>query len=341
MSTAHVQDARRRSTRRDRIIRAFPRVEGQQGLATRDQLIAAGWTKSAIRHLASTVGQSPYTGVYSWHRGPLTDAQLLTGAVLWAGPDAVLTGARALALIGLELPSAPRAIRLLVPHNKRRRACADAVTLRTTRPPRRRTAHGFVVAATERALVDAGRARECDGATLRALTISALQRRLTTVARLTTELANAPRNGTAWIRRGLADFRTGYWSVAEAVLGTILGDERQKLRALFNHSLSTPDGRFIGVPDAYLPDHGIVILVHSMRYHDGLDAAGKDRWEATVEADGGYTEHGLTTIGVAPTALRDHPDRFLRRLDAVVALHPDPPSRPIVVTAPDTGRVVA
>jgi hypothetical protein len=341
MSTSTPNAAPRRSTRRERLARTFPQIDTQEGLATKEQLLGAGWTESAIRHLASIAGQSPYTGVYAWHRGPLTDAQLLVGAYLWAGPDAVLTGARALALSGLEVPAAPRAIRLLVPHNKRRRACGDAVTLRTTRPPDRRRVRGYLVAAPERALVDAGRAREFDGATLRALTISALQRRLTTVARLTAELTNAPRNGTAWIRRGLTDFDQGAWSVPEAVLGNLLRKERPGLRVLYNCSLSTPNGRVIGFPDAYLPDHGIAVLVHSSRFHEGIDARGKDRWEATVEADSHYTEHGIAALGVTPTALRDRPERFLTRLDAVVAIHPDPPKVPIVVTLQGSTRAAA
>lgn len=97
--------------------------------------------------------------------------------------------------------------------------------------------------------------------------------------------------------------------------------------------MTTPDGVLIGVPDAYLPVHGVAIMVHSRAFHDGFSDDGRDQWEATIEADSAYEARGIALAAVAPTALRDHPDRFLARLDRVVAAQHGRP-RPRVVVAP-------
>ena len=74
---------------------------------------AAEWTPDARRHLVATVGQRPFPGVYAGHRGTLTDAEELSAAVLWAGPRALLTGAHALKILGVELPHPPSVYRFL------------------------------------------------------------------------------------------------------------------------------------------------------------------------------------------------------------------------------------
>lgn len=68
-----------------------------------------------------------------------------------------------------------------------------------------------------------------------------------------------------------------------------------------------------------LPVHGVAIMVHSREFHDGFSDDGRDQWEATIEADSVYEAYGIALAAVAPTALRDHPERFLDRLDRVVA----------------------
>ena len=85
-------------------------------------------------------------------------------------------------------------------------------------------------------------------------------------------------------------------------------------RMLPNPELRTADGRLIGRPDGYFPAHGVAVQVHSREFHSGEAADGTDRWARTVEHDSDYAAHGILVVGVAPTTLRDDPERFLRRL---------------------------
>ena len=79
------------------------------------------------------------------------------------------------------------------------------------------------------------------------------------------------------------------------------------------------DGELIGVPDGYLPQHGVAVQVHSRTHHSGRDAAGADRWAETVERDSAYGVHGIGLLQVTPTTLQFRPDQFLDRLDAVLS----------------------
>jgi hypothetical protein len=310
---------------------AFPLIAGQRGLATRAQLRAAGWSDGAIRHLAEVSGQRPFPGVFAAHRGRLSHEELLVGASLWAGAHAAMTGAHALRLLGADVPRLPTTVRFLIPDGLYVPAAPGAEVRRTTRFPRTRTVGGLRVVSLERALCDASRYRELGPAASEALTISSLQRLLTTPARLAAELAGGRRNGSAAVRAGLAEFRRGAWSPAEVALRRCLA--ARPWRFVTNVRLLDDEGRYVGTPDAYLPDAGLVVQVHSRRYHSGRDDAGHDLWQQTVEADSRYAAVGIVPIGVAPSTLTSAPGRFLATLDAAVAARAGIPS-PAVTMEP-------
>lgn len=298
--------------------RSFPVLNGRADMATIEALRGSGWSRAAIRHWVATRGQRPYPGVVVAHRGRLGPHESLVAAALWAGPDSVLTGARALELLGVPVGT-PEQLHFLVDSTARGRTCGPARTHRTLRLPRHQLRDGVRLAGADRALVDAGRYAELTATELRAATIAALQQHLSAPPRLAGELTAGPRNGTREIRRGLADFTSGAWSLPEARLAALLRGGRPKLDFLANPRLLSPEGALIGIPDCYLPAFGIVIQVHSHTHHAGTDGTGRDRWEATVEWDSDYTAHGLVVVGVAPTTLQDRPQRFLQRLDRVIA----------------------
>jgi len=177
---------------------------------------------------------------------------------------------------------------------------------------------GIAVAGLDRALTDCGLLEDVCPLNLKAAALAALQSRLTSPARLAAELADGRRNGSAPIRRALAAYADGLWSAAEGRLRRVLA-RRPALEVLHNPRVETPGGLLIGIPDAYLPRLGDAVQVHSRRFHSGVDAAGHDAWESTVEADSEYVAAGMAVLGVAPTTLRDHPERFLARLDATAA----------------------
>lgn len=311
-------------------MRQFPQVDGQRGLATRAQLRAAGFTPAAIRHVVEVTGQRPFPGVYAAHRGPLDARTLLTAAALWAGPRTVLTGGHALALLGLPTPGVPTLARFLIAAGRHAGRAPGAEVCRTSRWPRTRLFGRLRTASVERALADAARYHDFPPAELEALTIAALQGQWTTHSRLSAELDGGRLNDTAPARAGLAEFAAGAWSVAESALRRVL--RRRRWRVLLNPRIASPDGRFVGTPDAYLPDFGVAVQVHSRAYHAGSDADGSDLWQRTVERDARYAAMGVLVVALTPAGLRRDPARALALLDAAVAARGPMPPPPVVVT---------
>lgn len=294
-------------------MRPFPNLPHQLDLATRTQLDAAGWTRSARANLVAQHGTSPFPGVYRQGRSPLNVDELVMAAALWAGPRALLTGGHALRMFGLDAP-APAVVRFLIPSASDRRTQQGAELVRTNRWPRIRVGGGLHFACLERALADAGRYHDYPDQALTALTITALQRRLTTPERLADELNTGRRNDTFAVRAGLTEFEAGAWSIAEALLRKHLS--RRPWRFWLNPLLVTSAGDRIGRPDAYLPDSGLAIQVHSKRYHSGF-RGGVDLWSRTVERDSVFVTHGIPVLPVTPAALRDR-DHFLAQVEAIV-----------------------
>lgn len=300
----------------------FPFIEGQRGLATVRQLNRAGWTASAIAHLAATSGRRVFPSVYASHRGPLVRDDRLVAASLWAGPDAVLTGGWALARHGLDLPREPGVTRFLVPPTRRTRSGPyGVVTSRSTVEVRSVVRNDVAVAVVERALADAGRYHEFPSGELEALTLSALQRRLTTPDRLDDTLVLRGPQGVGGVARGLLAFRRGAWSVPEAILADAVAHRRDLPVMLANPVLTTRAGVRIGIPDGYFVEAGVAVQVHSRTYHSGPDGRGRNRWEATVERDQEYQRHGIVVVPVTPATLRDGLSGFLDSLAAVVRQH--------------------
>lgn len=295
----------------------FPDHPDQHGLATRAQLLMAGFTRSAVRNAARRDWQQVRPGVFAPHRGPLEPEVRLAGAALWAGPAAVLSGTIALRQHGLTGARTDEAL-FLVPTTHRSRQEGRVRTVRTGRPVRV-ALHAGCIAVTnvERALVDA--AIYQGGADLTALTIAALQRRLTTSDRLEAELAAAPRRGTRPVRQGLATFVRGAWSMPEGALADLVEDDPDLPPMLLNVPLLTTDGAcLIGTPDGFFPAAGVAVQVHSRQFHSGYDDEGTDLWSLTVEGDGAYPEHDVICLGVTPWSIHRRPEATLARIRTVV-----------------------
>lgn len=296
----------------------FPETQGQCGLATALQLKRAGATPDALAHLAAT-GRRGVRGVYAPTKGPWTADVLLRAGLLWAGPQAAPTGGRPLALHGVELPRAPVATRFLVPVSHRsRRSARGYITVRTRAMPATVVRGGVQVVSLERALVDAGRYAEFTRAELKGLTLAVLQRRLSTDDRLATEIEGGWNAAVPGIREGVLAHRAGAWSVPEAALQAAVERCADLPPMLANPRRETLAGEFIGVPDGFFPDAGVVVQVHSRAHHDGVDVDGHDQWAATVERDNEYTCRGLVVVPVTPETIRDRLDAYLEGLVTIV-----------------------
>lgn len=300
----------------------FPEIDGQRGFATTSQLLAAGWTYSALSHLVATTGSRVLPRVYLPHQSHVAADDITVAGWLWAGHDTALTGTRALARHGLALTAFSPITRFLTRRNGRNRETIHGMELRRTRrAPRASVRDDVAVAPVERALVDAARYKEASARDITGWTIAALQRRLTTLDRLDAEVTASGWIGLGAVTDGCAAFRRGAWSLPEATLGTLVAEDPRFPRMLPNPRLEDESGVLIGRPDGYFEEEGVVVQVHSRAFHDGEAPDGRDRWNATVQADNRYTAVGLAVIGVTPTALAESPTRFLDELAATLVTH--------------------
>lgn len=297
---------------------AFPQHGGQRGLATKRQLLAAGFTQSAIQHALTTRWSEVLPGVVAPHRGHLGSDDLLVAAALWAGSAALLTGSSALRIYGLTLRGGSRAA-FLVPATRRRRQCASATchpTDRLTDPSHWRGC--VAVAPPGRALLDLARFEEVSPSDLQGVTIAALQRRVTTPELLTLELASSRRNHTAVVAGALADFRQGAWSRPEVALRQILEAVPGLPAVVYNRELEDAEDRYLGCPDAYVRSLGLAIQVHSRTFHTGTDEHGRDLYSETLVADSRMTSAGIVLLPVTPNTLERSPHLFIQPLRSAI-----------------------
>ncbi|GAA5161808.1 hypothetical protein [Ornithinimicrobium tianjinense] len=316
--------------------RTFPDLPGQRGLATVAQLLEHGWTTSALREARKTRLQEPLPRVLAPHRGPIDGSTRLTAAALWAGPTAVLTGATALASLGVPAKGLHQAT-FVIPAHGRARAHRSVQAVRSSRELTVARRVGVrAVAEGARAIADAAVYEQHSADDLEHWTISVLQRGLASPEGLERELYLRPRAKVAAVWRGLAGFVDGAWSRPEVVLREVIEADGGFPALVTNCGLWTSDGEFIGTPDGYLEEAGTAIQVHSRQFHQGVDDAGGERWGRTVEKDSDYVAAGVRVVGVTPWTLYGKPQRFLNRLRKVVQLGLAAP-RPCVRVVPRDG----
>jgi very-short-patch-repair endonuclease len=109
----------------------------QDGLITRQQALAAGASASAIRHaVRSGRWQVAVRGIYATFAGPLGRIHRLRVAILHSGPESVITGATACAMINLRyVPFGYDGVDTLVAEHRRPRDTAFIRVNRTSRLP--------------------------------------------------------------------------------------------------------------------------------------------------------------------------------------------------------------
>ena len=300
----------------------FPDIPGQMGLASTRQLLKAGASEWDLTQLALR-GQRVVRRVYRSGTGELTSNQMLVAGSLWAGPHAVMTGAHALAAHGLvdadDLEVRPR---FLVPAQHRARRNALGMTSERTRSmPRSLLRAGVPVATPERALVDTAHRRELTASQLKLLTMTVLQRRRTTLARLEAEIAALGDANTGPLQDGMLGFRKGAWSPPEETLVAAVAADDRFPPMLANPLLDDLEGRLVGRPDGYFPDAGVVVQVHSRAFHTGKSDDGRDRWATTLVRDADYQTYGLVVVPVAPETLDNDLPSFLSTLLLILEAH--------------------
>jgi hypothetical protein len=260
-------------------------------------------------------------GIIVLHNGTPTRREREIAALLYGGPDAVLTGTAACRHLGLRRLPEDETVHVLVPDHRQVRSAEFVVVERTTRMPRALERDGLACAPLVRAVLDAARRRR-NPTSISALLAEPVQRRMVLVEQLEEELEAGCRRGTAAPRavlravqagvRSAAEFEAREWWVA-----------RELPPARFDVRLLRPDGRFLALVDAYVEEVGLVWEVDSVEEH----FATPDQVEATARRQRLLRDVGLVVVSNRPSQVRDDPDGVERDLDhglAIAAQLPDP-----------------
>jgi hypothetical protein len=276
-------------------------VRKQHGVIGREQAMSCGLGRPTLSYRARAGGPWPalLPGVYLTHTGTATDDQRDMAALLYAGPRGVLTGAAALrrhGIAGRGTAGRGTAVDVVVPEDVHRLDAGFVRLHRTARLPR-----GFCVAGEiryalpPRAVADAARWLT-DIGEVRAVVAGAVQRGLCPIERLVEELREGPKQGSALLRRALAEVADRVRSAAEGQLHALI--KRAGLpMPMFNPRLFV--GRdFLAVPDCWWPDAGVAAEVDSREWH----LSPRD-WENTLARLARMAAAGIIVLHFPPSRI--------------------------------------
>jgi hypothetical protein len=284
----------------------------QDGVVTRRQALSGGLTTDALRHRIKPGGpwQRLLPGTYLTSTGQPTRQQMEIAALLFAGPDSLITGLAAMGNYRIQTPPTDQ-VDVLVPAVRKRTSCGYVAVHRTYRMPLSVTCDGPLrFAPTARAVADAVRSL-ASLSDARALVASAVQKNRCSVAELIAELQEGPVRGSARLRTILAEVQDGIRSVPEGDFRKLLLES--KLPApQFNPTLYL-HGKFLATVDAWWAECGVAVEIDSREWH-----LGPDDWEATMLRDRRLTAAGIRVLHVSPRQLRTEPDRIVRDIAAAL-----------------------
>jgi hypothetical protein len=280
----------------------------QDRVATLSQLTAIGVPRSVVRERVRPGGrwQRPLPRVIVLHAGPLTVAQRCRAALGFAGhPEgpAMVTGAAALVLHGIEappLPSGVPVVDVLVPAGRRVRTHTWVRVHHAPRLSAPELAAGVPVAPLARAAADGVR-ESCDpgwaGDVIRELVVYAGVRPDDVAAELGgAVLARRPAVGEL-----LAELDAGIRSALALARALVI---QAGLRQPLWRPVLRLDGSYLASPDAYWSRDGVAL--------DLGPATGRGRLEAL----------GLRVLRVAPAALARHPGEVAAAVREALAAGP-------------------
>lgn len=217
-------------------------------------------------------------------------------ALLFAGPDSVITAWAAMRRLGMKTPQTD-AVDVLVPTARQRLSHAFVRVHRTTRIPEPVCVSGriqFVWAV--RAVADAARGLR-DSREVRAVVANSVQRGWCRIAELEQELSQGPAAGSALFRRALDEVAGGVRSMAEADLLDLI--KRSGLpMPLFNARLIV-GRRLVAVADAWWPKARVAVEVDSREWH-----LSPEEWEETIRRHARMTSHGILVLHFTPKQIR-------------------------------------
>jgi hypothetical protein len=274
-------------------------LQAQHQVITRQQVLLCGMPPSTLDRRVAPGGpwQRLLPGVYLAVTGSATQDQREMAALLYAGPRSLITGSAAARRHRLSSPG-PDVVDVLIPWSLRRQSAGFVRVHRTRRMPDRRYLTGRIrFTKAPRAVADAARSltRFDD---VRHVVCDAVQRRVCSVAELTTELQAGPTAGANLFRDALAEIGDGVRSVAEGDCRLLI--VRSGLpKPVFNARLFDANGVFIATVDAWWQQAGVAAEVDSRAYH--LTAEDQDR---TTERHDRLVACGILLLHFPPKRIK-------------------------------------
>jgi hypothetical protein len=271
----------------------------QFGVVSRSQALESGLSRSSIDYLTRPEGrwQRIVPGVYATTTGTVTVDQRAMAALLYAGPGSVITGAAAVRRHGLRCAGLNE-IDVLVPVDVRRQSVDFVRMIHTSRMPEKfYSTRQIRFTAPPRAVADAARGmtRLSD---VRAVVADGIQRRRCDLASLARELNEGPSAGSRFYRTALGEISVGIRSAAEADLKDLI-DKSDLEKPMYNPSLFSADGTFLGIPDAWWQRAGVAAEVDSREYH-----ISPEDQERTRMRHNRMESHGIHVLHFRPSTLK-------------------------------------
>ena len=285
----------------------------QRSVLTRPQALACGITANGIEHRIRRGGpwRRMLPGVYLTVTGQPSWEQCETAALLYAGPDAVITGPAALANYGVRGGPRARLVDVLIPAERERLGRGFVAIHRTRRMPTSVAVDlALRFAPAERAVADTVRQLSAL-AEVRAVVAGAVQQRHCTIEQLAVELRAGPIRDSARLRSVLAEVIAGIRSPAEADLRDLIIHSALP-QPLFNPKLFL-GSIFLAQPDAWWPDFGVAVEVDSREWH-----LLPEHWEQTMARHRRMSAAGINAMHVSPRQVREESAALLTEIDAAL-----------------------
>jgi hypothetical protein len=304
------------------------------GVIKAQGLVQAGVSESTVyaRCRAGGPWQLLLPATVLLSNGRPTPDQLVVAGLLYAGPDAVVTGLEAAQRHGIRRgPEPDGRLHLLVPHGRRPASARYVVIERTHRMPRSILRSGVPLAPVPRAVVDGARrlqsAREATE-----LLADAVQRGLCTVSQLCSEVEAAQRRGTAIPRAVLRDVSLGIRSVAERDAKALL--RRSELpEPWWNAAVYAESGRLLGIADAWWDDVAVAWEINSVTWHLRPEDYAREQARTAL-----FAAAGVPILPTLPRRLTDDAAAVLHELHSVYR-HAAARPRPSVRAVRDPGHI--
>lgn len=303
-------------------------LDSQHHVITRQQALECGLPHSTVESWVVPGGkwQKMLPGVYSAVTGKPTQQQRHVAALLYAGPDSVITGPAAIRLHRLRSPG-PDIIDILVPWTVKRQSAGFVRVLRTRRMPGCYTTGPVRFTTVSRAVADAARGFTAVD-DVRTVVAEVVQRHACTIAEIGLELENGPARGTTHLRTALAEVRAGARSAAEARFLKRLRHSDLPMPK-FNVLLVAADGTIIAEVDAWWEEAGVAAEIDSQEYHFY-----RADWLKTYAKHSRMLKYGIFPHHFAPTRIDSDWDTIYDELKSSIKEGLQRPRLPIAALRP-------